>query len=279
MKDDYLWDGSGEPDADVEQLEKLLGSYRYQPRPLDARFEQQLAVRRPFFWLKYAAAAVILMALVGAWWLVPGDLPPGDLHAIAEVPELTPLPGDGIVDFAQPKMRPEVPEGNDDVPLSTAKRNLTPVHIKKQAPPPEREDKPVAPVSAPAALTSDLAVASPVTNPFVDAETARHIERAQALLRSFRNTEESAEFDLSYERQSSERLLAKNVLLRRDAEAKGNLPVQDLLGSLEPFLIDIAHLPDAPTRDDVRAIQTRMEKKEILTALQVYSAPMLSRSF
>jgi hypothetical protein len=128
-------------------------------------------------------------------------------------------------------------------------------------------------------MASELAVASPIANPFVDAETARHIERAQVLLRSFRNTEGDTEFDLAYERQSSERLLAKNVLLRRDAEAKGNLPIEDLLGSLEPFLLDIANLPDAPTKDDVRVIKARMEKKEIITALQVYSAPTLSRSF
>ena len=276
MKDDYLWDGSGEPDPDVEQLERLLGGYRYQARPLDARFEQQLAVRRPFFWVKYAAAAVILIALAGAWWLVPRDLPAGDLHAIAQVPEPTPLSGDGIINTDKPDTRPIVHGGGTP---SSVKHDAVPAHVKKHAPRPERDDIQRAPVNAPAPLAGELAVASPITNPFVDAETARHIERAQALLRSFRNTEGGAEFDLSYERQSSERLLARNVLLRRDAEAKGNLPVQDLLGSLEPFLIDIAHLPDAPTTDDVRAIQTRMEKKEIMTALQVYSAPMLSRSF
>jgi hypothetical protein len=275
MKDDYLWDGSGAPDEDVEQLEKLLGSYRYQPRPLDARVEQQLLARRPFFWVKYAAAAVILMAIAGAWWLMPRTLTPSELHAIAEVPELTVLPGQGLVDMHQADRRREV---NENAPPSISKRNVMAASIKKHAPS-EREDKPPAPVIVPTPAASEMAVASPITNPFVDAETARHIERAQAVLRSFRNTEGDAEFDLSYERQSSERLLAKNALLRRDAEAKGNLPVQDLLGSLEPFLIDIAHLPDAPTRDDVRAIQARMEKKEIITALQVYSAPMLSRSF
>jgi len=28
MKDDYLWDGSGEPDPEVQKLENLLGRYR-----------------------------------------------------------------------------------------------------------------------------------------------------------------------------------------------------------------------------------------------------------
>lgn len=30
-RDDYLWDKSGAPDADVEELERLLGRYRHQP--------------------------------------------------------------------------------------------------------------------------------------------------------------------------------------------------------------------------------------------------------
>jgi hypothetical protein len=34
MKDDYLWDGSGEPDPEVQKLENLLGRYRHnQPAP------------------------------------------------------------------------------------------------------------------------------------------------------------------------------------------------------------------------------------------------------
>lgn len=277
MKDDYLWDGSGEPDPDVEQLEKLLGSYRYQARPLDARFEQQLIARRPFFWVRYAAAAaIIVMALVGAWLLVPGNLPESELQAIAEVPELVPLPGEGIIDLPELNKPPVV---NEAVAPPTGKRNTVPTHMKKRAPQPERDVVHPTPANTPAPMASELAVASPITNPFVDAETARHIERAQVLLRSFRNTEGNTEFDLAYERQSSQRLLAKNVLLRRDAEAKGNLPIEDLLGSLEPFLLDIANLPDAPSRDDMRVIKARMEKKEIITALQVYSAPILSRSF
>jgi len=29
MKEDYLWDGSGEPDPEVQRLEKVLGRYRH----------------------------------------------------------------------------------------------------------------------------------------------------------------------------------------------------------------------------------------------------------
>jgi hypothetical protein len=132
-------------------------------------------------------------------------------------------------------------------------------------------------------VDSDLvAERQPMINPFIDIETARHIERAQLLLRSFRNTRDSGsqpDPDLSYEKQRSRGLLYKNILLRRDAEAKGNMPAEELLGSLEPFLLDIANLPDRPSNDEVRSIKERMQKKEIVSALQVYSAPTLSQVF
>jgi hypothetical protein len=116
-------------------------------------------------------------------------------------------------------------------------------------------------------------------NPFVDIETARHIERAQLFLRSFRNTGNAKDFDADYERRRSRSLLYQNAILRRDAEAKGNMPVQELLGSVEPFLLDIANLPDKPASDDLRPIKERMQKKEIIAALQIYSAPTLSQAF
>ena len=34
MNDDYLWDRTGEPDPEIQQLEEILGTLRYQPQPL-----------------------------------------------------------------------------------------------------------------------------------------------------------------------------------------------------------------------------------------------------
>jgi hypothetical protein len=43
MNDDYLWDGSGEPDPEVQKLEKMLGRYRHnQPAP---KFDELAAIR------------------------------------------------------------------------------------------------------------------------------------------------------------------------------------------------------------------------------------------
>ena len=62
MSDEYLWDRSGEPDPEIERLEKLLSPFRYQGRrPL-----------RNYRWWAVAAAAVLV---AGIWRLVVPHTP------------------------------------------------------------------------------------------------------------------------------------------------------------------------------------------------------------
>lgn len=70
---DYLWDKTGEPDEDVERLENLLGTLRYQPRPLELPQAHASHARMPrahFSARSVAAvaAALILMLLAGVWF-------------------------------------------------------------------------------------------------------------------------------------------------------------------------------------------------------------------
>jgi hypothetical protein len=105
-------------------------------------------------------------------------------------------------------------------------------------------------------------------------EIARHVEKAQMLLRSFKNVrlaETEHAPDISYEKGQARKLLYRNMILSREAAAQGNSPAGKLLSALEPILLDIANLPDHPTDADVRSIEQRMRKKEIMTALQVHS--------
>jgi hypothetical protein len=105
-----------------------------------------------------------------------------------------------------------------------------------------------------------------------DLGTSQHVEQAQRLLRSFRNARTEGEpsvEDIAYEKRRSRELLYRNIVLRREAVAKGNTSVASVLDSLEPILIDIANLPDNPARADVHAITERMKKKNIVAMLQV----------
>ena len=70
MQDDYLWDGSGEPDAEVQKLENLLGRYRHdQPAPAFDQFAIDRPARRwgfasfRFSFQIAAAAAVVLIGV------------------------------------------------------------------------------------------------------------------------------------------------------------------------------------------------------------------------
>lgn len=76
MKDDYLWDGSGTPDPEVQRLESLLAEFRHTERPLTLPAETSLVSSKPpalvvqFPWLpRLAAAAVILLASIILFFL------------------------------------------------------------------------------------------------------------------------------------------------------------------------------------------------------------------
>ena len=105
-----------------------------------------------------------------------------------------------------------------------------------------------------------------------DRDTASHLEKAQDLLISIRNikSDDDEEIDVTYEKSESRRLLNENIVLRRDAEMAGKFPAKSVLGSLEPFLIDIANLPDKAPAPDVRQIKDRVQKTEIVAELRGY---------
>jgi hypothetical protein len=126
------------------------------------------------------------------------------------------------------------------------------------------------PVSAdnPGVLSTDLGYLD-----MDEQETARHIEQTENLLRSIRNfpiSDTDDEIDVSYDKALSRRLLNENVVLRREAEMKAKFPTKTLLADLEPFLIDIANLPDQAKPEELRAIKERVQRTEIVAALLLY---------
>ncbi len=84
--------------------------------------------------------------------------------------------------------------------------------------------------------------------------TARHLEQSELLLRAFRNVRwgrKGIGSELSYERKRAQKLVNQNIMLRREADAAGDVQLATLLGSLEPILLDIANLRDKPRNDEV----------------------------
>ncbi|HKO42051.1 MAG TPA: hypothetical protein VJU84_02070 [Pyrinomonadaceae bacterium] len=92
MKDDYLWDRSGQPDPEIQQLEEILGELRYLPRPLEIPADLKTGSNRSNFYAIAAAVAMIALGL-GAWLAVQRQESPvatGPQSPPAEVKTVTP---------------------------------------------------------------------------------------------------------------------------------------------------------------------------------------------
>ncbi len=208
------------------------------------------------FQLPAAVATLTLAIGVGAWMLP--RLGPSKPSQTAKSP-VTSL--SNKVDFGQAldPMAPTrevatAPAAAQPIPPET---NRVAIHLPRvpATPGASRDDETdtVLPVSAAAAALT------------------RHVENAQLFLRAFRNTDlvgDQETLDLAYEKRLSRTLLTQNILLRRDAEARGNLPVEDALSALETILLDIANLSESATPDDLRQIQERIRRGEIIATLQ-----------
>jgi FecR protein len=84
MKDDYLWDGSGEPDPEVQKLETALGRFRQnQPAPAfdqlgDIRPVKQRWSLFSLRWSYQLAAAAAVLVLAAAVFFVLRQAAPGN---------------------------------------------------------------------------------------------------------------------------------------------------------------------------------------------------------
>lgn len=158
---------------------------------------------------------------------------------------------------------------------STSGRKFEPVADRQ----PDVQKQIGQPEFAPAVSVSEFDY---IVRNLADDETVKHFEKAQNLLRSFRNLNFKASAsrgEIADEKSRSRSLLLKNVLLRREAETRANLPIEQVLSALEPLLIDIAHLPDGASQSEIRAIRERIQRKEMIGKLQLYSArPLIAET-
>lgn len=96
MSDDYLWDGSGEPDPEVQHLESVLHRLRHD-RPVPDFTERPGLVERLRVWFglpmtralrPYAVVATVAVGVVGTWLIVRHPKP-----AVSVAQRATPAPG------------------------------------------------------------------------------------------------------------------------------------------------------------------------------------------
>lgn len=110
----------------------------------------------------------------------------------------------------------------------------------------------------------------------VSIEVAEHVEDMRLLLQSFKNApsaRNSPDLDISFEKQLARKMLSQNAFFRREAGNKNQLLVEELLADFEPFLLDVANLPDRSSRKDLRSINS-LYGKEVTLALNLAELKM-----
>ena len=122
MNDDYLWDKSGQPDPEIQQLEQILGTLRYQPKPL------VIPRRNSFAWLAIAAS-LLLALLAGGIWL--------RVRSHNEAP-----PQQARIETPKPVQAPQAPRNESALnpPLPPSKRIHKPRSASSVLPKAEREE-------------------------------------------------------------------------------------------------------------------------------------------
>jgi|SRR4030095_10639289 cytoskeletal protein RodZ len=67
MSDHYLWDKTGEVDPEIEELERLLSTFSYQPRTIEIPAAVAKERSRFFLPLTIAATVALLILGIGIW--------------------------------------------------------------------------------------------------------------------------------------------------------------------------------------------------------------------
>ena len=115
MNEEYLWNKSGEPDPEIQKLEQILGTLRYQPKPLDLGNEVQIVRRNRYVPLMTIAATLLIALIAGALWLRVRNKTTPQLHNA------------GIGSSSVPQeVNSPVPTSNEHV--ATAPRKRDPEH-------------------------------------------------------------------------------------------------------------------------------------------------------
>ena len=241
------FESSLEPTVQNRALKKILAT------PPQRRFSWSFGTQAAAF-----ATLVIVAVIIGL--LIYKSSNTNDKHLAVQTP--APVPAASV----EPK--PEAsPSPNKDNEQTAPRRTPSPAPKKPLVREPKPGEQFAAIPSAP----------EPVRSADAQTMTALHFEKSETLLVAFRNVrldEPGAASEVAYERKRAQQLVLQNMMLRRQADAAGDVQISSLLENLEPILIDISNLPDKPDKDAVRVIRQRVERKNIVPLLRVNSTAL-----
>jgi putative zinc finger protein len=238
-----------QPAVQNRAVKKILGTERRAPaRRLQWSFGTQAAA---------FATLALIAAIIGLFVYQSSNQPAQQPQQVA-VSTASPSPSASVEPSKEPA--PESKDKEESTP-----RRTPPAPVKR---PLVREPKPGEQFAS---------LSDPVRSADAQTMTAMHFEKTETLLVAFRNVrlnEPGSATEVEYERKRAKQLVYQNMMLRREADAAGDVQISSLLESLEPILIDIANLPNHPDEDSVRVIRERVERKNIVPLLRVNSTAL-----
>ena len=251
-----------QPTVQNRALKKILGTERRAPaRWLQWGFGTQAAA---------FATLVVVTAIIGLLIYRSSNSNTPDKQLAVQT--ASPVPSASVEQpkQPQPEASPEPAHGNNQTPTNKEKEEGTPRRT------------PTAPVKRPVVREPKpgeqfASLPEPVRPADAQTMTAIHFEKTETLLVAFRNVrlnELGTAAEVGYERKRAKQLVYQNMMLRREADAAGDVEISSLLENLEPILIDIANLPDQPDEDTLRVIRERVERKNIVPLLRVNSTAL-----
>lgn len=250
------FESSLEPAVQNRALKKILTPVRPAPgRRLQWSFGTQAIA---------FAALVIVTALIGLVIYQTSNQKAPEKQVAINTP--SPVPSASV----QPKQPPQAepsPAPNKNNEESSPRR--TPSAPVKR--------RPIVPEPKPGEQFAAVPFPEPVRSADAQTMTAMHFEKSETLLLAFKNvrlTQPGSATEVGYERKRAQQLVYQNMMLRREADAAGDVQSASLLEKLEPILLDIANLPDKPDPDAVRIIRERVERKNIVGLLRVNSTAL-----
>jgi len=137
--------------------------------------------------------------------------------------------------------------------------------------------------AGPAVPDSSAAISSPeldtrsIRERVVLAALGDHFDRTERTLLELTNANASGLVDISAEQAWARDLLEANRLYRQSARGAASPAFMELLGEIEPILIEIVNCPSRLTPDDVRAMQARIEDRSLVFKLRVTGAHLRAR--
>lgn len=224
------------------------------------------------FMLPVATAVLLLLMISGLWLILSqrgdaGNVDQGQSASSDTTQELS---------QAQPTSQPQAVKPQDE-----GRKNKTGVapsnSIKKSS---KSSKRGLELVSLPRNERDKISEEGTVAA--LNVRLTKHLESSMMLLRSFRNARPSAGdtlADISFEKGLARALLGRNAVLRQEVEEQGDIRSNELLAGIEPFLLDIANLPDRASPQEMGVIKDVLEEFGLITELQIYSAMALHAGF